>query len=219
MFVIDIAKEIIAYGRLISEAGFTKGTWGNISVRNKEDIYITPSAYPYNVLKPEDIVVVNLSGDILHGTLKPSSELPLHLEIYKNRNDVAAIIHTHPIYSTVLSIVSNELPPIVEDSVMILGERINVAEYALPGTLELAKKALKALGKNHCVFLSNHGLVCVGENLEEAFTATQIAEKTSQIYIEALKIGHIKELPYEHAKLLREKYLTSYRQNKIDKYK
>ncbi|MFN6991558.1 MAG: class II aldolase/adducin family protein [Fervidobacterium sp.] len=217
MFSEKIAKEIIKYGKLISDAGFTKGTWGNISVREDKVVYITPSGHPYDILKPEDVVVVDLHGETLYGTLKPSSELPLHLEIYKNRDDINAIIHTHPIYATTISIVKNELPPIVEDAVMILGERILVSKYALPGSDELAKNAVKALGKNHCVFLSNHGLVCVGENLQEAFIATQVAEKTSQIYIEALKIGNVKELPSEHAKLLREKYLLSYRQIRVNK--
>lgn len=211
-FSIELASEVVKYARLVSEAGFTKGTWGNISLRQDEYIYITPSGYPYDILKPEDITVVNLEGEKLYGTLKPSSELPLHIEVYKRRNDVNAIIHTHPIYSTVISLIAKELPPIVEDAVMILGTRLKVSDYALPGTWDLAKNTVKALGENNCVFLKNHGLVCVGENLQEAFIATQVAEKTAQIYVEALKIGEPVKIPDEHANLLREKYLTSYRQ-------
>ncbi len=211
-FNIDLANEIVKYARIVSEAGFTKGTWGNISVCFDDLIYITPSGYPYDLLKPEDVVVVDMQGNKLYGNLKPSSELPLHIEIYKNRKDIKSIIHTHPVYSTVISITVSEIPPIVEDAVMILGERLKVSEYALPGSWELAKNAFTAIGQNNCVFLRNHGLVCVGENLHEAFVATQVAEKTAQIYIEALKIGKVIEIPQEHAKVLREKYLTSYKQ-------
>jgi L-fuculose-phosphate aldolase len=212
MFKLDVALEITKYAKLVSEAGFTKGTWGNISVRYEQLIYITPSGYPYDLLRPEDIIVADFDGKKLHGSLKPSSELPLHIEIYKKRSDVNAIIHTHPIYATVISLTVNEIPPIVEDAVMILGERLEVSEYALPGSWELAKNASMALGKNNCVFLRNHGLVCVGENLHEAFIATQIAEKTAQIYVEALKVGNIQEIPIEHARSLRNKYLQAYRQ-------
>jgi L-fuculose-phosphate aldolase len=136
----------------------------------------------------------------------------LHIEIYETRADIHAIIHTHPVYSTIVSVTLKEIPPIVEDAVMILGEWLFVSEYGLPGTEELARNAVKALGNNHCVFLRNHGLVTVGENLQEAFTATLVAEKTAQIYIEALRVGTVSILPDEHAKLLREKYLKSYRQ-------
>ncbi|MFN4223976.1 MAG: class II aldolase/adducin family protein [Fervidobacterium nodosum] len=212
VFNTDVATEVVKYARIVSEAGFTKGTWGNISVYLGDFIYITPSGYPYDLLKPEDIIVVDKQGNKLYGNLKPSSELPLHIEIYNNRKDINAIIHTHPVYSTVISLTVSEIPPIVEDAVMILGERLRVSEYALPGSWELAKNAFIALGQNNCVFLRNHGLVCVGENLHEAFIATQVAEKTAQIYIEALKIGKVIEIPQEHAKVLREKYLTSYKQ-------
>ncbi|MEJ5258273.1 MAG: class II aldolase/adducin family protein [Fervidobacterium sp.] len=212
VFNIKIAQEVIEYAKKVSAERLTKGTWGNISVKSGEYVYITPSGYPYDKLKPKDICVVDMEGQKVFGNLKPSSELPLHIQIYLNRSNVGAIIHTHPIYSTIVSITQREIPPIVEDAVMILGETLKVSEYALPGTEELAQKALEALGTNNCVFLKNHGLVTVGENLQEAFIATLIAEKTAQIYVEALKVGNVSLLPMEHARLLREKYITSYRQ-------
>lgn len=211
-FNYDIAESIIQYARKVTEEGLTKGTWGNISVRDGGYIYITPSGFPYDKLTPKYITVVDCEGNKVYGELTPSSELPLHIEIYDKRADVHAVIHTHPIYSTIVSITLQEIPPIVEDAVMILGESLFVSEYALPGTKELAKNAVKSLGDNHCVFLKNHGLVAVGENLHEAFVATLVAEKTAQIYFEALKIGNVSVLPSEHARVLREKYLKSYRQ-------
>lgn len=207
-----IADEIIEYAQLISKEGFTKGTWGNISVVDGEYIYITPSGQPYNKLKREDICVLKRDGTIVYAKNKPSSETALHVKIYESRNDVKAILHTHPIYSTIVSITLSSIPPIVEDAVMILGETLFVSEYALPGTVELAQNAVRALSSNHCAFLKNHGLVTVGVNLQEAFVATQIAEKTAQICIESLKLGSMSTIPHEHAIKLREKYLQSYRQ-------
>ncbi|HOK87327.1 MAG TPA: class II aldolase/adducin family protein [Fervidobacterium sp.] len=207
-----VADEIIAYAQRISSEGFTKGTWGNISVLKGEHIYITPSGQPYDKLKREDICILKRNGDIVYAKNKPSSETALHVKIYESRNDVKAILHTHPIYSTVVSITLSSIPPIVEDAVMILGETLYVSEYALPGTIELAQNAVRALSNNHCAFLKNHGLVTVGVNLQEAFVATQVAEKTAQICIESLKLGSMSTIPHEHAIKLREKYLQSYRQ-------
>ncbi|ODN30321.1 aldolase [Fervidobacterium thailandense] len=203
---------MIEYGLKISAEGFTKGTWGNISVRDGEYVYITPSGIPYDVLEVDDVCVLSMNGDTVYARKKPSSEYMMHLEIYKARPDVHAIVHTHPVFSTVVSICLKSIPPVVEDAVMILGEELQVSDYALPGTIELACEAVKALGKNNCVFLKNHGLVTVGETIHEAFVASQLAEKTAQIYIEALKIGNVSVIPYEHARVLREKYLSSYRQ-------
>ncbi len=204
--------EVVKYAKKISEEGLTKGTWGNISVRDERYIYITPSGYPYDKLTSDDIVIVDYDGKIVEGQHKPSSELPLHIEIYKARKDVFAIIHTHPVYSTVVSVSCDQLPPIVEDAVMILGERILVSQYAFPGTEELAKNAVASLGNNHAVFLKNHGLVTVGENLQEAFIASLIAEKTAQVYVEAMKIGRVSTLKEEDASKLRQKYLKAYKQ-------
>lgn len=192
--------------------GLVKGTWGNASIKDGEKIYITPSGYPYDKMVEDDVMVIDIEGSILEGFRKPSSEYQLHLEIYKNRKDANAIIHSHPIYSSVVSLVKEYIPPLIEDGVMICGERINVAKYGQPGTKDLALKAVEALGMNHAVILKNHGLVTIGENEIEALTASIIAEKTAHIYIEALKIGEISELSPEDAKKLREKYLTSYRQ-------
>lgn len=213
-FALDerIASEIIEYGRRISAEGLTKGTWGNLSVRTGNFVYITPSGKPYDTLETHDICVLNLDGTPVHAPIRPSSEYLMHLQIYSHRTDVNAILHTHPVYSTVVSVTVDYLPPIVEDSVMILGENLRVTEYALPGTTELALEVVRALGGNHCVFLRNHGLVTVGATLHEAYVATLVAEKTAQIFVEALRLGKIHEIPKEHAKSLREKYLKDYRQ-------
>lgn len=201
--------------KFIVKNGLVKGTWGNVSIRDGELIYITPSGIPYDILKEEDISVVKLDGTHISG-LKPSSELPTHLEIYKNREDVNAIVHTHPVFSTTISLVVDFIPPLVEDAVMILGPKINVSEYALPGTLELAKKVVKALESNHAVILRNHGLITVGEDIKEALTASLVCEKTAEIFLYALNIGNFNLINEKDAFILRNKYLNSYRQNSKD---
>lgn len=208
-------SKILEATKFIVDNDLVKGTWGNISIKDGDLVYITPSGIPYNMLNEDDISVVKMDGTHISG-LKPSSELPTHLEIYKVRNDVNAIVHTHPIFATTISLVANFIPPLVEDAVMILGPKINVAEYALPGTLELALKVIKALGDNHAVILKNHGLITVGEDIEEALTASLICEKTAEIFLYALNIGNFNLIEEKDAVMLRNKYLNSYRQKSKD---
>jgi len=208
----NIKSKVVELCKKISQEGLVKGTWGNVSLRDESKVYVTPSGYPYDKMAEEDIVVIDLEGKVFEGFRVPSSEYKLHIAIYKNRNDVNCVLHTHPIYSSIVSIVRDYIPPLMEDGVMICGERINVARYAEPGSLELANNAVEALGTNNAVILKNHGLVTVGENGAEALTASIVAEKTAQIYIEALKIGNISILSEEDSRKLRNKYLSSYRQ-------
>ncbi|ANQ53085.1 aldolase [Thermosipho affectus] len=208
-------EEILRAVRFIVENGLVKGTWGNVSIRDKDYVYITPSGIPYDKLKEEMISVVDFNGRLIDG-LKPSSELPTHLEIYKNRKDVNAIVHTHPVFSTTVSVVSSEIPPLIEDAVMILGPEIKVSEYALPGSIELAKNVVDALSDNNAVILKNHGLITVGFDIDEALTASLVCEKTAEIYLYTLNIGNFSTISYEDAVILRNKYLNGYRQIKKD---
>ncbi|MBO8160027.1 MAG: class II aldolase/adducin family protein [Thermosipho sp. (in: Bacteria)] len=192
-----------------------KGTWGNVSIKEGDLIYITPSGIPYDKLTKDDISVVDINGTHISG-LKPSSELPTHIEIYKARKDVNAIVHTHPVFSTTVSLITSFIPPLVEDAVMILGPRINVSEYALPGTVKLAQNVVNALGENHAVILKNHGLITVGSDIREALTASLVCEKTAEIFLYALNIGNFSEINEGDAVMLRNKYLNSYRQIEKD---
>ncbi|SHH39179.1 class II aldolase/adducin family protein [Thermosipho atlanticus] len=208
-------RKILEAVNFIVKNNLVKGTWGNVSLKYGELIYITPSGVPYNVLKEEDVSVVKIDGTHVSG-LKPSSELPTHLEIYNSREDVNAIVHTHPVFSTTVSLITSYIPPLVEDAVMILGPKINVAEYALPGTNKLAQNVVRALGNNHAVILKNHGLITVGSDLNEALTASLVCEKTAEIFLYALNIGNFNVINDKDASILRNKYLNSYRQIRKD---
>ncbi|QTA38138.1 class II aldolase/adducin family protein [Thermosipho ferrireducens] len=204
-------KEILYAAKFIMENNLVKGSWGNISIKNGDKIYITPSGIPYDTLKEKDICVVTMDGKIIEG-VKPSSELPAHLEIYRHREDVNAVVHTHPVFSTVVSIVAEYIPPLVEDAVMILGPKIYVSDYALPGTKELGENVVKALKDNHAVILRNHGLITVGSDLREALTASLVCEKTAEIFLYSIKMDKINLINEKDAIILRNKYLSAYRQ-------
>jgi len=190
-----------------------KGTWGNVSMRNGDKVYITPSGFPYDIMREDDIMVIDLEGNVLEGTHSPSSEWKLHIAIYKKREDVGFILHTHPVYSSIASVTMDAVPSLIEDSAMICGPEIKVAQYGDPGSWDLANNAVEALGENSAVIMRSHGLVNVGQRFSEAFASAKVTEKNVQIYIEALKINkEIFILPEETKKNLREVYKEMYRQ-------
>ncbi|KJE49130.1 MULTISPECIES: class II aldolase/adducin family protein [Acidiplasma] len=186
-------------------SGFTVGSWGNISMRSGNYICITPSGSNYSKLRPEDIVVTDINGKKIEGTLEPSSERLMHYEIYKKRPDVNFIIHTHAVYSSIFSVINMEIPAITEDVAMILGKSVKIARYALTGTEELAQNVVNALGSNNAAIMANHGAVSVGQDMERAMAASEVLEKTARIMSYAIMYGKYTTIPDEDIKILMEK--------------
>lgn len=178
-------KLIVDSGKRMAGSGLTVETWGNISVRDSETglVYLTPSAMLYDTIVEDDVVVCTLDGKIVEGTRKPTIETEMHLSVYRNRAEVNAVIHTHPLYSMVYAAQGKDIPLIIDEAAQIMEDVCRCTEYALPGSQELADNCVKALGEkaNSCL-IHSHGAVCVGENMEGAFKVAKVLEVTSQIY-------------------------------------
>lgn len=178
-------KLIVDRGLQMLNGGYTVETWGNISVRDPETnlVYLTPSGMDYTTIHEDDVVVMDLDGNRVEGHRKPTIETDLHLAIYKNRPEVNAVVHTHPIYSTVFSCCGEDIPMVIDEAAQVMGDVCRTAEYALPGSPELAVNCIAALGQkaNSCL-LKSHGAVCVGENMDAAFKVCKVLEVTAQIY-------------------------------------
>ncbi len=193
----ELRKKIIATGIKLVHSGLTHGTCGNISCRtDKDEILITPSSMLYEKIKPNDILKVDFDENV-KGRKNPSVETPLHLSIYKKRDDVGAIIHTHSTYALAVSAVAESIPIFLDEIFSHIGGELSIANYALPGSKELAENVVKALGNKNAVLLSNHGAVCCGKNLEIAFEAAEAVEKICKIFILSSALGKIKILPKE----------------------
>ncbi|MBM7561635.1 class II aldolase/adducin family protein [Fusibacter tunisiensis] len=207
-------KEIIEAGRQILESALVIGTWGNISVRVPEDelIAITPSGVDYNRLIPENIPIMDFEGNLIDGNMTPSIELAMHLEIYKNRPDINAIVHTHSTYCTAMAIARQPIPAACEDLIQIVGGAVRVAEYKLPGTLELGKAAVLALEDRNAVLLANHGLLAAGKDLKETLKIAHICEKSAHATLLAANIGGAVSLSKEDCAIMRDFYLNKYGQ-------
>lgn len=211
----EMQREIIARGCALLDEGLIVGTWGNLSARipGADRIAITPSGRGYRTLKEADIPIVSLDGTVVEGALKPSSELALHLAIYRARPDIGAVIHTHSTYATVCAVARAPIPPIVEDLVQLAGGQVEVADYAICGSETLAERAVEALGKNYAVLLANHGAVGCGANLHEAAVACALIEKTAKIFVYANQFpGGAKTIDEADVKSMHAFYLKNYRQ-------
>ncbi|GGT28498.1 class II aldolase/adducin family protein [Streptomyces atratus] len=180
---------VVTTARRTAADGLVVGTSGNVSVRVGGTVLVTPSGVPYDRLRPEDAVGVDLEGNRVLGELAPTSELPLHLAVYRN-SDAAAVVHTHAVHATAVSTLVPEVPP-VHYAAAMLGGPVRVAAYARYGTEELAENMLAALqGRTGCL-LRNHGTVTYGATLDEAFDRTAQLEWLCRLWLTASSVpGH-----------------------------
>ncbi|MEU7580767.1 class II aldolase/adducin family protein [Streptomyces sp. NPDC041068] len=169
--------------------GLVVGTSGNVSVRVGDTILVTPSGVPYDRLRPEDVVGVDIEGRRTIGELSPTSELPMHLAIYR-ATDAGAVVHTHAVHATAVSMLVRELPA-VHYMTGVLGGPPRVAPYALYGTEELAENMLRALRDRTGCLLQNHGTVTYGDTLSQAYDRTAQLEWMCHLWLTSSKVpGH-----------------------------
>ncbi len=209
-------QAVLDTGREMVSSGLVAGTWGNISVRLSDDaLLITPSGIPYTELEADDLVVVKLEGEVVKGRLKPSSETRMHTAIYRQRQDVMGIVHTHSPYASVFAVTHKCLPPVTEEMAMLLGGAVQLAPYQPAGSAELAAAAVDALADRSAVFLANHGVVGVGRSLEEALLVCRIVEKGALVYLLSQLTGTPHLLEDHQVRELRRNFLENYGQRKV----
>ena len=202
-------EQVIEYSLKLLSEGLTNGTAGNVSIFNREEglVAISPTGVNYSELTPEMISIVDLEGKLIEG-LKPSSELEMHMILYRNREDVNAVIHTHPVYTTVLACLRQDLPAIDYLIAVTGATKVRCAEYASYGTKELAENAYKAMGSSLAVILANHGLTTAGKDIANAFNITVQVEYISNLYIKARNIGEPIILPDNEMNSMLERFKT-----------
>lgn len=177
---------LVATARRTVADGLVVGTSGNVSVRVGDTVLVTPSGVPYDRLTPEDVVGVDLTGRQLLGTLTPTSELPMHLAVYR-ATDARAIVHTHAVHATAVSTLVRELP-LIHYMAGDLGGPVRVAPYATYGTEELAGNTLRALTDRTACILQNHGTLAHGATLGQAYDRTAQLEWMCRVWLTASSV-------------------------------
>ncbi|MFE1298175.1 class II aldolase/adducin family protein [Streptomyces sp. NPDC058731] len=178
--------ELVATARRTVADGLVVGTSGNVSVRVGDLVLVTPSGVPYDRLRPQDLTAVDLDGRQVRGSLVPTSELPMHLAVYRT-TDAGAVVHTHAVHATAVSTLVSELP-LVHYMAAALGGPVRVAPYATYGTAELARHMLDALaGRTGCL-LQNHGTITYGAGLDQAYDRTAQLEWMCRLWLTASSV-------------------------------
>lgn len=184
-----IKKEVCEAGKMLLKEGLVARTWGNVSIKVSDtQMIITPSGRMYDELTPNEMVLVDIYTLKYEGNLKPSSELKLHCQVYKTRPHINAVIHTHQMYASIVAAAQKDVVVLNEEHQKILGAKfIKAAPYALPNTKKITVETANAIEQSNAALMSNHGVVCIGINLEKAFDVARTLEKACELFIASKK--------------------------------
>jgi L-fuculose-phosphate aldolase len=209
---IGLRQEIIAACLRLRDLGYFIGTWGNIGVRVRQGLLVTPTRLDYAQMQADDLVLVDWEGRRIRGNRLPSSEMELHRQVLALRGDLAAIVHTHSPFATAVAAAGRCLPVFVEDLAQIIGGEVRCSHYVPGGRhRELAAAACAALGQqSSAALLANHGAVCGGRDLAEAVVAVEVLEKAAHTFILAQALGGVREIPKSLVAEERERFLHKY---------
>lgn len=188
-------KDIVEICHKLHLKGMVSATDGNVSVRiSKDKIICTPTSLPKETVQTKDLITLTLDGEQISGNRKPSTEIKMHLAIYKKRKDVNAVVHAHPVYATAFA--SSKLAldlPVLPEVILNLGV-VPVCEYSTPSTEEVVKSISPFIEKTNLLLLQNHGAVTYGQNLEEAYYLMEKLEHTAKIFSLASYFGGLNTL-------------------------
>ena len=188
---LELRSEIIAACLDMNATGLNQGTSGNISVRSDDHMLITPTSLPYNETEPDDIVSMSLTAEYgsYSGRRKPSTEWRFHLDTYLQRPDIGAMVHTHSIYATTLSMLRMDIPACHYMVAVFGGTSVRCADYAIFGSEDLSANVLKALeGRTGCL-LGTHGMLACGSTLKEAMWRARELETLAHQYYLTIQSG------------------------------
>ncbi|MCI1946225.1 class II aldolase/adducin family protein [Clostridium luticellarii] len=202
----DKKEELAVIARKADEEGLCKHKSGNFSIKDMSTGYIliTPSGVDRKNLTGNDICVLDSEMNVIENkkNYKPSSEVLMHIYAYNSREDVTAVVHTHSRFATSFAVLKKEIPPIVYEAVYY-GGTVHVAPYGRPGTKELAQSIVEPLKKSDACLLESHGVITVGENIENTYLKAKYVEEIAEIYYRTLLLNGCKEpnvLPKEELK-------------------
>ncbi len=200
-----LREEIIATCLALDRRGINQGTSGNIGVRWRDGLLITPSGIAYGTMVPEDIIFLAMDGTP-SGPHQPSSEWRFHRDILRERRDIGAVVHAHPPYCTAVAIAGKDIPAVHYMIAAAGGSTVRCAPYATFGTQDLSENALRALEGRLCCLLANHGSIACGASLAKAFWLAGELETLAQQYFLSRQLGNPVILPDDEIGRVAEKF-------------
>lgn len=214
MLLEKLRNEIARLHLELPKNGLVAWTSGNVSGRDSETglVVIKPSGVMYDELTPQSMVVVNLEGDVVDGTFKPSVDTATHLYIYRNRPDVGGVVHTHSPFATAFAAVGKPIPPYLTAICDEFGGEIPIGEFAPIGGEEIGREVLRSIGKSIAILMKNHGVFTIGKNARSAIKAAVMVEDAARTLYYAYQLGEPAPIPPEMVEKLHRRYTEKYGQ-------
>ena len=200
----EIRAAILEIAKAMYDKRMVNAFEGNVSYRDGQRIYITPSAQCKGYLKSDMIAVVDMSGKQLEGDFFPSSELKMHLECYRLREDVKAVVHTHSPYATAFALANQPIISRAYPEMIVNFGEVPLVEYGTPSTDEICAGFLKYIYDYDALLLANHGVIAMSDDLFDAFFLIEAVENTAKTFVIAKQIGGARDLPPEKLERLHE---------------
>jgi ribulose-5-phosphate 4-epimerase/fuculose-1-phosphate aldolase len=203
----ELKKEIIQFMISLHQRGLTTGIGGNASIRlpSSNEVWITPSGVYKPWLKADDLVKIDMDGNVIEGLLKPSTEWYIHTGVYKKRADVNAVVHTHNPIATGLALSGVTIKPITLEAALML-PRVPIVPFFYPGTKELGEAVSNSIMGNRILMLQNHGVLAVGYDMIEAVSAVELLEECATMMWVASHFGEPRALPAHDMELIKKLY-------------
>ena len=208
----ELKRQIVEIGRRIWTRGYVAANDGNITVKlNDDELLTTPTGVSKGFMTPEMIIKCDKTGKVISGSkdFRPSSEVKMHLEVYKERPDVRSVVHAHPPYATCFAVAGIPLNKCVLPEAIIVIGAVPIAEYGLPSTMEIPDKIRPFVKDSDAILLANHGALTFGSDLLNAYHKMETLEHTANIVWKAIQLGHMNVLPEnerDRLMTLREKF-------------
>ncbi|MEK4384334.1 class II aldolase/adducin family protein [Solibacillus sp. FSL W7-1464] len=211
-----IIADLKHYANELVTSGLVVGAGGNLSMRDDEYMYISPSGFDLKEIKDNQWVKVHIDSGEIEGELRPSSEVLMHLECFRKRPDINACLHAHPTFSVAVSSTGNEIPALFPDFPAMI-KKVGYIDYVVPTTSLLANKVAEQIEDTSVLVFRNHGVLTVGRTMKEAFFFMQLTEESAKVFTFSKIIGSPRILTEEECDELRNLSAERYRANLLEK--
>lgn len=188
--------DVLATAKELHQLGLVEGTAGNVSARLDDgNVCVTPSSLSYEDMTLDDLVTVDLDGEVVAGDRSPTSEKALHLACYRRYPEVGGVIHSHPVHASMFALARRPIPAAIEEFVVYVGGEVPVCTYTLTGTDELGEVAAESLERVSATLLANHGMVTIGPTPQKALSVAALVDRTARIIWGAESLGEVHPIP------------------------
>ena len=192
----EIKEGVLRTAKEMLRIGLVEGTAGNLSGRLPDgNVVMTPSTLDYEAMTLEDLVVVDLDGNVIEGERSPTTEKALHLACLRAHDDIGGVIHSHAMFATMFAVTRKPIPCVIEEFDVFVGGEVPVADYKMTGSDELGEEVARWVENRGAVLMANHGLLTVGTDTENALKVARLVERTAQIIWGAHLLGDLAPLP------------------------